>query len=282
MDATAFTRPAALLLGLAVTTAAAARQPVFDVHIHYSHDVWEAIPPERAVGKLRAAGIARALVSSSGDEGTRRLHGAAPDLVIPALRPYRARGELDTWMHDPSVVPYLEQRLATHRYAAIGEFHLAGDEADLPVVRQLVRLARKHRLMLHAHADADAIERLFAQDPDARILWAHAGFEDGSRVEALLDRYPSLWADLSFRREIYVNGRFLGIWRELLMRHADRFMIGVDTYTPQRWLEIEDVLDWYEGLLAALPSDVAEQIRYGNAHRVIGTPFEGAGFRLQR
>ena len=51
---------------------------------------------------------------------------------------------------------------------------------------------------------------------------------------------------------------------------------------PQRWLEIEDVLDWYEGLLAALPSDVAEQIRYGNAHRVIGTPFEGAGFRLQR
>lgn len=262
-----------ILLAVVVTPAAAER-PVFDVHIHYSHDVWDAIPPERAVAKLRAAGIVRALVSSSSDEGTQRLYAVAPELVIPALRPYRKRGELGTWMHDQTVIPYLEERLARYRYAAIGEFHLDGADADLPVIRRVVELARDHGLLLHVHADADAIERLFAQDPDARILWAHAGFEHGSRVQQLLERYPNLWADLSFRREIYVNGRFLPPWREVLVEHGDRFMLGVDTYTPQRWLEIGEVLASYEAFLGELPEAVAQAIRRGNAERVIGNRFE--------
>ncbi|MDZ7803257.1 hypothetical protein [Thiohalophilus sp.] len=108
-----------------------AKQPVFDVHIHYSHDVWDKLPPHAAIARLHAAGISRAMVSSSGDMGTRRLYNAAPDRVIPSLRPYRMRGDLNSWMHDPSVIPYLEQKLAEHPYAAIGEFHLEGEQADL-------------------------------------------------------------------------------------------------------------------------------------------------------
>lgn len=266
------------LLLAAVGHAGEAR-PVFDVHIHYSHDVWEALPPDKAAAKLREAGISRALVSSSGDAGTQRLYQAAPALVIPSLRPYRRRGELDTWMHDETIIPYLRGRLAKYRYVAIGELHIRGEQADLPVVRQVVELARDHGLMLHAHADADAVERLFAQDPDARILWAHAGFEHASRVVEMLDSYPNLWADLSFRWEIFVNGRFLPPWRELLVAHSDRFMVGVDTYTPQRWLQIQDTLDWYDELLGALPDDVAARIRYGNARRVIAEPFDAADKR---
>ncbi len=262
-----------------VTVVAATERPVFDVHIHYSHDVWDAIPPEKAVAKLRAAGITRALVSSSSDEGTQRLYRAAPELVIPALRPYRRRDELETWMRDHTVIPYLEERLARFRYTAIGEFHVEGQEADLPVVRQVVQLARDHDLLLYAHADADAVERLFAQDPDARILWAHAGFEPASTVVEMLDTYFNLWADLSFRREIFINGRFLPPWRELLVGHSNRFMIGVDTYTPQRWLEIRETLDWYHALLAALPGGAAERIRFRNAQRVIAEPFDAAGDR---
>lgn len=253
---------------------AAAGQPVFDVHIHYSHDVWDPIPPKDAVQLLRKAGISRALVSSSGDDGTQMLYQAAPDLVIPSLRPYRKRGELYNWMHDDSVIPYLKQRLAKYQYAAIGEFHISGAQADLPVVRQLVQLAHEHGLILHAHADADAIERLFTQDPDARILWAHAGFEPGAKVKELLDRYPKLWADLSFRWMIISEGNFEPGWRELLINHADRFMLGVDTYTPQRWVEIDETLEWYEEMFALLPDDVANRIRYQNAERVIGRHFD--------
>ena len=54
----------------------------------------------------------RALVSSSGDEGTQRLVAEAPDLVLPSLRPYRTRGDIATWVRDESVVAFLEDRLA--------------------------------------------------------------------------------------------------------------------------------------------------------------------------
>lgn len=248
--------------------------PIFDAHIHYSHDVWQAIPPHDAIRRLRQAGIVRALVSSSGDDGTQMLYQADPKLVIPVLRPYRKRGTLRSWMHDETVLPYLKQRLAKYRYVAIGELHLEGDEADLPVIHQVVHLAKQHKLMLHVHADADAIEQIFEQDPDARILWAHAGFEYAYIVRELLQRYPKLWADLSFRREIFNNGRFLPGWHELLIEHADRFMLGVDTYTPQRWLKIQTVMNWQRELLNALPQDAARRIAYENGERVITSRFK--------
>ena len=43
--------------------------PIFDAHIHYSHDVWQVIPPADAIRRLREAGVERALVLSSSDEG---------------------------------------------------------------------------------------------------------------------------------------------------------------------------------------------------------------------
>ena len=45
--------PAALSLGL---PAAAAELPIFDAHIHYSHDAWDNLPPKDAVAILRQAG----------------------------------------------------------------------------------------------------------------------------------------------------------------------------------------------------------------------------------
>lgn len=257
------------------STPLSARQTsFFDVHIHYSHDVWDSLSPEAAVARLRQAGISRAMVSSSGDAGTRRLYQAAPDLVIPALRPYRQRSDLNDWMHDDSVISYLEKKLRDFPYLAIGEFHLEGEEADLPVVRKMVQLARQHDLILHAHVDANAIYRLYDQYPDARILWAHAGFEHAATVEELMDTYPNLWADLSFRWDVHPASQFLPGWKEVLIKHSDRFMFGVDTYTPERWDRIQDTLAWYERLFANLPGEVADRIRYHNANQLIGERFE--------
>ena len=160
--------------------------PLFDAHLHYSHDAWERLPPKEAVALLRQAGLKRAMVSSSSDEGTQRLYAEAPDLVLPVLRPYRTRAEIGSWMHDSSIVTHLESRLAKYRYVAIGEYHIYGADADLPVVRRVVQLARQHQLFLHSHSDADAIERQFKQDPNARILWAHSGFESPEKVREML------------------------------------------------------------------------------------------------
>src|SRR3954465_7492546 len=127
----------ALLLG-ACGFANAQELPIFDAHLHYSHDAWESVPVDQAIALLRKAGLKRALISSAGDEGQQRLYAAAPDLVIPVLRPYRRRGEIGSWFKDPTVVNYLEEKLAKFRYAAIGEYHIYGADVDLPVPRRMV------------------------------------------------------------------------------------------------------------------------------------------------
>jgi hypothetical protein len=279
-----FTFIVALLLWFLLPWAAGAMQeeydddllPVFDAHIHYSHDVWEAFSPDDAIRRLREAGVKRAMVSSSSDEGTQRLYQADPDFVVPSLRPYRKRGELQTWMHDESVIPYLKKRLQTYRYAAIGELHIDGEEANTPVMREVVRLAKQHGLMLHVHSDAAAIRNIFKQDPDARILWAHAGFEFAETVGELLVLQDKLWADLSFRYDIFPNGTIRPEWEQVLVDHADRFLLGIDTYTPQRWLQINEVMQWQRGLLDALPEDAARLIAYENGERIT-RQYDGKG-----
>lgn len=243
--------------------------PVFDAHIHYSHDVWDAISPADAIRRLREAGVKRALVSSSSDEGTQRLYQADPAFIVPSLRPYRKRGTLDSWMYDESIISYLKERLAKYRYAAIGEFHIDGEQARTPVMREVIRLAKQYKLILHVHSDAQAINFIIEQDPKARILWAHAGFENAEAVRKLMSTQANLWADLSFRTEIANEGRFFPGWKELLVDYADRFLLGIDTYEPQRWLQINNVMKWQRDLLAALPDDVARKVAYENGERLM-------------
>lgn len=255
---------AALAPLLPAARAQASRLPIFDAHLHYSHDAWEQLPPARAVALLREAGLKHAMVSSSSDEGTQKLHALAPDLVLPALRPYRTRGEIGTWVRDASIVGHLEDRLARFRYVAIGEYHVYGADADLAVPRKVVQLARQHRLYLHSHSDAEAIDRQFAQDPQARILWAHSGFEPPAQVRQMLHRHRQLWCDLAFRSDQAVDGQVDPAWREAFLEFPDRFLVGTDTFTPERWYYVVEHANWSRRWLASLPPEVAERIAWKN------------------
>ena len=246
-------------------------QPLFDAHMHYSHDAWESVPVQDVLAILRKAGVKRALVSSSGDDGQQRLYRAAPELIIPELRPYRSRSDVGTWFKDDSVISYLEKRLRKYRYAAIGEFHLYGADADLPVPRRMVELARKYNLFLHAHSDIDAVERLFKQWPQARILWAHAGFEPPGRVVEMLKKHANLWADLAFRTDHGSGGKVDAGWRAAFLQFPDRFMVGTDTYTPERWHYVGEHASWSRQWLADLPREVAEKIAWKNGEQVFGS-----------
>ena len=260
----------AALAGAAACGAAAADLPIFDAHLHYSHDAWESVPPKEAIAILRKAGLKRALISSSGDDGQQRLAALAPELVIPELRPYRSRGEIGSWFRDESVIPYLEERLRRYRYAGIGEFHLYGADADLPVPRRMVLLARQNKLFLHAHSDADAVERLFKQWPEARILWAHSGFDRPEKVREMLRKHKNLWCDLAFRTDQARGGKVDPDWRAAFLEFPDRFMVGTDSFTPERWHYIAEHASWSRQWLGDLPKDVAEQIAWKNGERLFG------------
>ena len=259
-----------LLVLLAVPSLAAAELPIVDAHIHYSHDAWDVVPPKEAVAILRKAGVKRALVSSSNDEGTQKLLAEAPDIIVPELRPYRMRGDASTWVRDEAIVAYVEERLRKHTYVAIGEFHLFGADADLPVPRRVVQLAKQYGLMLHAHSDADAIDRLFRQFPEAKILWAHAGFEQPERVREMLRKHPNLWADLAFRSDQGSGGRVNPEWRAAFMEFPDRFMVGTDTFVPERWHYVPEHATFSRAWLADLPIDLAEKIAWKNGEALFG------------
>ena len=254
--------------------AATAALPLFDAHIHYSHDAWDLVPPPQAIALLRQAGLRGALVSSSNDQGTQRLVAEAtaaglPGLIVPALRPYRSRGEIGSWMKDDSVPRYLDERLARYRYAAVGEFHLYGEDADLPVPRRMVALARQHGLLLHAHSDVAAIDLLLRQWPEARVLWAHAGFDRPELVRTQLRRHPRLWCDLAFRGDHATGSQVDPAWREAFDEFPGRFMIGTDTFTPERWHYIGGHASYSRGWLASLPAPLAEAIGWRNAEALL-------------
>lgn len=239
--------------------------PLIDAHVHYSHDAWDNLPPKDAVAVLRRAGLRKVFVSSSSDDGTQKLRAEAPDLIVPVLRPYRMRGELGTWFRDPTVIELLDSRLKKGGYAGIGEFHIFGEDADGEIFRQVVQLAKKYGVFLHAHSDADAVDRIFKQDPDATVLWAHSGFAEPDKVAAMLKKHKRLWSDLAFRSDHADGDKVDADWERVFKAFPDRFMIGTDTYTPERWYFVEEHASWSRSWIRTLPKDLAERIAWKNA-----------------
>ena len=246
---------------------------LFDAHLHYSADARQRFTIDEVLAILKEAGVRRALVSSTPDDGTIALYERAPEIVIPILRPYRGPGEIGSWTRDGTVVAYLTSRYRPGVHRGIGEFHLSPGEAALPVVRQVVAMAVREDLVLHAHADARAVEELLLIDEGARVLWAHAGMgESAASVGALVDRYPRLLVELALRSDVAPGGQLDPQWRALFLRHPDRFMYGTDTWVPERWNAVVDSAESARTWLRELPEDVARAIAYENAERVFALP----------
>lgn len=261
-----------LTIGIALSTQLSAEElPIFDAHIHYSHDAVALVPPADVAQILREAGVRKALVSSSDDRGTQLLKEAAPDIIVAALRPYRRRGEISTWMHDPAVVDYLSEKLAQFDYEAIGEFHAYGDDIQTDVIQQMIAMAKERNLILHHHGDRDALDQILETWPEARVLWAHSGFARPDEVADALATYPNLWADLAFRSEMASGGRVDPDWRRLFLRFPDRFMVGTDTFAPERWYYVGEHAAFSREWLSDLPDDVAKQIAYQNAEAMLAS-----------
>ena len=250
---------------------AAGELPLFDTHIHYSTPDWTVYSPEAVLKILDSAGVRRALVSSTPDDGTVRLYEKDPGRVVPELRPYRTRADMVSWYRDPGVLAYVEERLRRGIYKGLGEFHLRAEDATTPLMKRFVALAVAQNLVMHSHSDAGAIQALFVHDPRLRVLWAHAGVSAGpEEIAAMLDRYPNLWVELALRTDVAPGGSLDPDWRALLLRYPDRFCVGTDTWITSRWDELSRYLAGVRAWLAELPADVAERIAFKNAERLYG------------
>ncbi len=243
--------------------------PIFDTHVHYSEDAWGIYPPAVIFEKLKTAGVVRALVSSTPDDGTLKLLIHNAGAVAPLLRPYRKGGESSTWYADPDVLAYVLKRLKSGIYKGVGEFHLFDRRSALtPQMRSLVKEVVKRNIVLQVHSGADPVEALFSLSSKLRIVWAHAGMsEAAATVGRLMDAYKNLWTEVSFRASEIDGGED---WKKLMLRHPDRFMIGTDTYITERWSDYKGLIDEHRQWLLQLPEKTAEAIAFGNAVRLFG------------
>jgi hypothetical protein len=257
----------------AAPTPATAQLPLFDAHIHFSRPDWDAYTPDRALSILARAGVRRALVSSTPDDGTLKLYEKSPAGIVPSLRPYRTRDDVSSWPRDPDVGAYVAERLKRGVYRAIGEMHFGVSDVTAPVVKQFADLAAARDIFLWCHVDDAAVESMLRRYPGVKILWAHAGMSaPAPRVAELVDRYPLLWVELALRTDVAPGGTLDPEWRALFVRHPDRFLIGTDTWVTSRWEAIREASDAVQTWLRQLPRDVAEQIAYKNGDRLFPAP----------
>ena len=245
--------------------------PVFDTHVHYKEPAWSVYPPDVVIEMMKSAGVAKALVSSTPDEGTRMLYREDPDRIIPFLRPYHDDITSSNWHQQEQIIDYFKKRLEMPIYKGLGEFHIHNPiDADSAVIKKTVQLAVERDLYIHVHTDHRAVEQIFAYEPQVKILWAHAGMSDPPAVvAAMFERFENLWVDISIREyEIAPNGKLAPEWQKLFLDHSDRITIGSDTWVNAQWDNYEEIIAFDRHWLAQLPPEVAKKIAFDNAKRL--------------
>jgi hypothetical protein len=273
---------AAIVLAFAAAFAPSAfAQPtlkIFDAHLHYNQEPNPLYSLEQVLQIFRRNNVAGILATSRPNKGTHQLMDAkAPGLwVVPFIRPYRVRADIQTWFNDPATWELIQEEYKRGYHRGIGEFHIYGNSAAGPLVKQIVDFAVERDLYLHAHCDEAALLLLFGHNPKAKIIWAHTGFSvPAARVRELLETYPALMGELSYRSGIVDGGGALSAeWRELFARYSDRFLLGSDTWINERWFAYDGLMKGYRDWLVQLPADQALRIAHGNAERLFGGKVE--------
>jgi hypothetical protein len=128
-------------------------------------------------------------------------------------------------------------------------------------------------------ANVAAMEALLAYRRDARVIWAHVGRDTTGQmtpqlVGRLVDAHSNLYLQLAMAGPLHTAtdivdsaGSIRSDWLSLLQEHADRFVIGSDTFyagTSTDGKELAKVKDF----LARLPSSLAYQIGCENPVKI--------------
>ena len=264
--------------------------PLFDAHLHYNEEAWNGQvgphPVADVLARIKKSGVKAIIANSRPNDGSKALvnatRGSADLAVVPFIRLYRDRADYDSWFKDDTIYDMVVAEhargatVASTRvdFRGIGEFHLYDSaNANGPVAKKLMQYAAKNKLAILAHVDDTAIDLLMAHAPDVRLIWAHTGIGGVpvARVDELLNKYPLLMGELSYRPGLTCDGgKLCAEWRTLLLKYPNRFMIGSDTWVNQRWQYYEELMKGYRVWLGDLPPDAARKIGWSNGADLFG------------
>jgi hypothetical protein len=261
-----------LLLGSIFRADASEPIAIFDTHLHYDQSHVASWNSDQIIQVLNNNDVRYAAITSTPPELVLDLHKYNPEQILPVLGVYQSYEDKQYWHWDPTLPGRLEAYLKQHVWYAIGEIHLFSPHKRSPIFHSIMKLAGQYRLPVIVHADPAVIDSLYDKFPEARVIWAHAGaYPYPPLIRDYLERYPLLTVDLSMRNErIAPEGELAEEWELLFLEHPDRFMVGVDTFSSQRWSHYDQVSTETRNWLVQLPTTVAQQIAMGNALRVFG------------
>jgi hypothetical protein len=270
----------AAIFSAMLMTAGLAQVPlkIFDAHLHYNQEPNPLYDLDKVLEIFRRNNVTGIIATSRPNKGTHQLVDAkAPGLtVVPFIRPYRVRSDIQTWYDDPAIWDLIQSEYNRGYYRGIGEGHIYGKAAAGEHVKRIVNFAVEKDLWLHMHCDEEALLLLFGHNPKVRIIWAHTGFSTPpERVRELMDKYPALMGELSYRGGITEGGGKLSpAWNALFASHSSRFLLGSDTWINERWFSYDGIMKTYREWLAQLPQDQARRIAHENAERLFGGKVE--------
>src|SRR5436190_24188524 len=91
-----------------LASADAVAQPtlkIFDAHLHYNQEPNPFYPLDKVLEVFRRNNITGILATSRPNKGTHQLVDAKASglWVVPFIRPYRVRSDIQTWFNDPAI-----------------------------------------------------------------------------------------------------------------------------------------------------------------------------------
>ncbi|WP_419950590.1 amidohydrolase family protein [Candidatus Palauibacter sp.] len=236
------------------------------------------------------------------------------DAVI--AREYLSLSEEDRRRVDPMITGFnptdmyaadhIERVLLTFPgvFAGIGEFSIhkefvsskvSGHPASLrnPALARILETAGEIGLVVILHCDIDNVRpgeppdfaaellQLFADHPDATIIWAHTGLgrfiPPAEGHVAWLDgmladpRYDHVALDISWdevAKYVVRDEASLEAWAALIERHPTRFLFGTDAVAPADWDGYVANYTVYDPLWERLDPDVRAQVERLNYERI--------------
>lgn len=190
--------------------------------------------------------------------------------AVEMLKKYQEAGARGFGEHKPGVPIDHPGNLAL--FAACGEvglpilFHLDNqrntDQPGLPGLAKVLSETPQATFIAHgpgwwASISGDATQKDLGGYPRSKPT-------PGGAIDALMDKFPNIYGDLSAGSGAGAISRDLEFGREFLLRRADRLLFGTDFLAPN-----QDVPQFELFARLDLPQDVRAKISRENARRVL-------------
>lgn len=263
---------------------------------------------DRVISLMDKAGISHMVLMAKGrnDSLTAEIYKQYPQRILSFVS-----SMYPAWhSQDERVLSYAEKQLSTGIFMGVGEVMLRyygipsknepeiNVPADSPFIKKLSDIVENYNavMLVHMEPEAEAIrslENLLNYKKKLRLIWAHCGTVarvgletiGHSDIAALMDRHPNLYTDIAGVQPMSVapsgglrrppitdaSGKLFPKFKELLEKHSDRVLFGLDTPYKECWAEepFKQWVKWADKVVAQLKdSKDAERIMHKNAEEL--------------